>query len=102
MASWKGVTPAPGPDSTPYVADGADLTEVAPAPLEAETKRLKNLSLPIGKLVDKLGAISKRIAEETQKLQALRERLIDCEGAKARALALAGEREQGYMYYAIL
>ncbi|NTE90099.1 TrlF family AAA-like ATPase [Agrobacterium rubi] len=96
MASWKGSVPMLGPVEVPYVAETANLDQTALAPLEAEIKRLEKLIAADRETANKLGAISKRIAEETQLLQTLAERLADCEGARTRATELTMEREQGY------
>lgn len=96
MSAWKGVSPAAGPDDVPLVSESADLAKTALAPLEAEIKRLEKLIATDKETANKLGAITKRIGEETQLLQSLTERLADCEGAKDRAIALTAERENGY------
>nr|WP_323033279.1 AAA family ATPase [Paracoccus sp. (in: a-proteobacteria)] len=96
IAAWKGVGPPIGPDDVPLVSDMADLDEIALAPLEAEIKRLEKLLAADKETANKLGAITKRIGEETQLLQTLMERLVDCEGAKDRAIALTSERDDGY------
>ena len=41
--------------------------------------------------------MTKRIAEETAALERLEEKLVDFEGARQRADALVGEREEGYV-----
>lgn len=97
MLSWKGVPPVPASEGVAYIADGVDLTKLPLATLEAEIRRLEKLVATDRETADKLGALTKRIAEENQALQALKERLADCEGARARATALTVEREQGYM-----
>lgn len=96
MASWKGVSPAAGSDKVPLVSETANLEKIALAPLEAEIGRLEKLIAADKETANRLGAITKRIGEETQLLQTLTERLADCEGAKERALALISEREDGY------
>lgn len=96
MSAWKGVSPAAGPDDVPLVSESADLAKTALAPLEAEIKQLEKLIATDKETANKLGAITKRIGEETQLLQSLTERLADCEGAKDRAIALTAERENGY------
>jgi hypothetical protein len=96
MTAWKGVSPAAGPDKAPLVSETADLEKTALAPLEAEIKRLEKLIAANKETANRLGAIAKRIGEETQLLQTLTERLADCEGAKERAFALISEREDGY------
>jgi hypothetical protein len=96
MLSWKGTPPAPAPEGVPYVSAEADIARIPLATLEAEIKRLEKVVAADRETADKLGALTKRIAEENQSLQALKERLADCEGAKARANSLTTEREQGY------
>ena len=96
MTAWKGIGPAAGPDDVPLVSDTADLEKTALAPLEAEIKRLEKLLAADKETANKLGALTKRVGEETQLLQTLMERLADCNGAKDRAIALTSEREDGY------
>ena len=45
----------------------------------------------------KLGAVSKRIAEEKIALERLKEKLADCKGAQERARGLVADREKGYI-----
>ena len=45
----------------------------------------------------KVAAVSKRIAEERNAITSLKERLVDCEGARGRAETLVAEREEGYI-----
>lgn len=96
IQAWKGTVPALAPEGVPYVSDSADLTRTALAPIEAEIKRIERIVAADRETAGKLSALSKRIAEETQALEALKERLTDCEGAKTRAVALTTDREQGY------
>lgn len=96
MAAWKGISPNAGADDVPLVSDTADLEKTALAPLEAEIERLEKLLAADKETANKLGAITKRVGEETQLLQTLMERLADCKGAKDRAIALNSEREDGY------
>jgi hypothetical protein len=96
MIAWKGAAPAVGPDDVPLLPDTADLERTALAPLEAEIRRLEKVIAADKDTANKLAAIAKRIAEEGQLLQTLTERLVDCEGAKDRAVSLTAEREQGY------
>ncbi len=96
MVSWKGISPVAGPDDVCLIPDMAVLEETPLALLEAEIKRLEKLIAADKDTASKLGAITKRVSEETQLLQTLSERLADCEGAKDRAIALTSEREEGY------
>jgi hypothetical protein len=96
MLAWKGVSPVGGPDDVCLVPDAADLEQTPLAQLEAEIKRLEKLIAADKDTANKLGAITKRISEETPQLQTLSERLADCEGAKDRAIGLTSEREEGY------
>lgn len=96
MTAWKGIGPAAGPDDVPLISDTADLNKTALAPIEAEIKRLEKLLAADKETANKLGALTKRVGEETQLLQTMIERLADCNGAKDRAVALTSEREDGY------
>lgn len=104
-ASWKGTPPPPPPTADlPYVSDDAVLKELPLAALEAEISRLEKLISVDRTTADKFAAISRRITEETVALATLKQRLEDCEGAKARAGELAGERTEAYtrLFQAVL
>lgn len=64
--------------------------------LEAELERLEKLAAADKETAKRITAITKRLTEETTALERLREKLKDCQGAKARATAFVVEREQGY------
>nr|WP_284760356.1 AAA family ATPase [Agrobacterium sp. fls2-241-TYG-188a] len=93
----KGSIPTELVDGSPYLTDDANLERTTLATLEAEIKRLEKLIAADKETADRLSALSSKITEETQALQSLREKLSDCEGAKARATQLVAERENGYL-----
>lgn len=95
---WKGSAPAAAVQTDgAFVSTTADLKRTPLAPLEAEARRLEALVAADRETALKLTTISNRISQETIALQSLKERLEDCEGAKARAVALTAEREAGYL-----
>ena len=65
--------------------------------LDAEIARLEKLVNVDRDTANKYAALSKRISEETAALIRLKERLVDCEGAKSRALEMVKEREAAYV-----
>jgi hypothetical protein len=67
------------------------------AVLEAEIGRLEKLVAADRETANRVAAMTKRLIEETNSLERLRERLGDCEGARERVDALVAEREQGYI-----
>lgn len=98
VKSWKGTPPdAPSAETGAFLSASADLEKTPLAVLETEIQRLQKLVAADVETANKLTAISKRIAEETVSLERLKEKLIDCEGAHARALSLVSDREQGYV-----
>ncbi len=95
--SWKGMPPTSPADASGFLlAADADLSRVPLAPLEAEIERLEKLAAADKETSKRIAAITRRLTEETTALERLREKLQDCEGAKARATTLVAEREQGY------
>lgn len=96
MLSWKGEQPPSTTDGSPLIGEDEDILRTPLATLEAEINRLEKVVAADRETAAKLNAITKRIAEESQSLHAIKERLTDCEGARERANTLAGEREQGY------
>jgi AAA domain, putative AbiEii toxin, Type IV TA system len=80
-----------------FLAADADLTKTPLALLEAEIGRLEKLAAADKETANRIVAITKRLTEERTALERLRDRLKDCQGAKARASALVTEREQGYI-----
>ena len=98
ITSWRGTKPSGPVDAAgSYVEPTADLTKLPLAVLEAEIARLQKLVAADKDTANKLAAVTKRIAEETAALERLEEKLVDFEGARQRADALVGEREQGYV-----
>lgn len=93
----KGSIPSELMDGSAYLTDDANLERTSLATLEAEIKRLEKLIAADKETADRLNALSNKITEETQALQSLTEKLSDCEGAKARAIQLVAERENGYL-----
>ena len=94
----KGETPtAAVDDSGAFLAKDANLAKTPLATLEVEIKRLEELVAADKESARKLAAISKRIAEETNGLTSLKEKLADCEGAQDRAKGLVADRENGYI-----
>ena len=96
--AWKGKTPTIAvDDSGAFLAKDADLARTPLATLEAEIERLERLVAADKESARKLAAVSKRIAEETNALESLKEKLSDCEGARERAENLVAHRETGYI-----
>ncbi len=95
--SWRG-TPPPSPTdpNTAYIADDAPLDNLPLGTLQAEITRLEQLISGDQETTKKFGALSKRITDEGVALERLKEKLVDCEGAKARAKGLVQERESAY------
>lgn len=94
--SWKGAAPKPREDGSSFIPDNADAAQLPLAILEAEIGRLEALIAADKETANRLGALTKRLSEEAASLLALKERLTDCEGAKARALEITRLREAGY------
>jgi ABC-type lipoprotein export system ATPase subunit len=95
--SWKGMSPSsPAHTSGSFLAADADLAKTPLAALEAEIGRLEGLVAADKQTATRIAAITKRLTEETTALERLREKLSDCQGARARASTLVAEREQGY------
>jgi len=95
--SWKGVAPTgPVDASGSFLAADADLARMPLAVLEAEIGRFEKLVAADKETANRIAAITRRLTEEITALERLREKLADCQGAKARAGALVTEREQGY------
>lgn len=93
----KGSIPSELMEGSAYIPDDADLERTTLASLEAEIKRLEKLIAADKETADRLNALSSKTTEETQAFQSLTEKLSDCEGAKARAIQLVAERENGYL-----
>jgi len=96
-ASWKGRAPSPPADvQATYLIEGAELHRQPLAVLEAEIGRLQQLVSVDKATATKFSALSKKIVEENERLERLKEKLADAEGAKARADDLQTEREAIY------
>ncbi|MGO8041413.1 TrlF family AAA-like ATPase [Rhizobium johnstonii] len=95
VAYWKGSAPTLLGNGS-YVADGADLTKLPLAVLEAEIERVQKLVAADRQTAEKLAINAKRITEETAKLAVLKEKLTDSEGASARRVQLTEDRKGGY------
>ena len=96
--AWKGEKPTVAvDDSGAFLAEDADLARTPLATLQAEIERLETLVAADKESARKLAAVSKRIAEETNALESLKEKLSDCEGARDRAENLVAHRETGYI-----
>lgn len=95
VAYWKGSAPSLLGNGS-YVADGADLTKLPLAVLEAEIERVQKLVAADRQTAEKLAINAKRITEETAKLAVLKEKLTDSEGAAARRVQLTEDRKGGY------
>jgi hypothetical protein len=91
-----GVKPPAGDPNVPLVAENADLTALALAPIAAEMTRLEAL-FSADKLVrDQYAALTGRIAQENSALQTLETRLTEAQGAAARRKELQAERDDAY------
>ena len=96
--AWKGRKPSAALDASgAFLAKGVDLARTPLAVLEAEIERVEKLVAADRESARKVAAVSKRIAEERNAVASLKERLVDCKGAKGRAEILVAEREEGYI-----
>ena len=96
--AWKGKKPsATVDDSGAFLTKTADPSKTPLAILEAEIERLEQLMAADKETARKLGAVSKRIAEERNVLERLKEKLADRASAKDRVKGLAADREDGYI-----
>ena len=96
--SWKGKRPSTAiDDSGAFVSRTAELTKIPLAILEAEIERLEKLLAADKETARKLAAVSKRIAQETNALERLKEKLADSESAIDRAKGLVVNRKEGYI-----
>ncbi|WP_343699622.1 TrlF family AAA-like ATPase [Caulobacter sp.] len=96
-ASWRGTAPALLTDpATPYVGDGADLTQLPLAILTAEIERLQKLVAVDTDTQRKFETLSTKIVQESALLEALKERLVDAKGAEARVRGLLDDRAAAY------
>ncbi|BAV53049.1 Putative uncharacterized protein (plasmid) [Mesorhizobium loti] len=95
VARWKGAVPSLLENGS-FVVDGAELTKLSLAVLEAEIERVQKLVAADRQTAEKLAINAKRITEETAKLAVLKEKLTDSEGAGARRLQLIEDRKDGY------
>jgi DNA repair exonuclease SbcCD ATPase subunit len=95
--SWKGSPPPSSTDpNIALIADDAPLDRLPLATLEAEIGRLEKLVSVDQQTTKRFSALSKRITEEAAMLARLREKLVDCEGARDRVKSLVKERETAY------
>lgn len=91
-----GLPVSPDDPNTPFFPEAADLTKLTLNTLEAEMARLEAL-VSADKLVrDQYAALSRRIAQENNALQALQTRLSDAQGAAARRKDFQAERDAAY------
>lgn len=91
-----GAAPPPGDPNVALIADNADLSALALAPISAEMTRLE-AQFSADKLVrDQYAALTNRIAQENSALQTLEARLTDAQGAAARRKGLQTERDDAY------
>ena len=94
---WKGKSQAaPADVNVALIADDAELERQPLALLEAEIARLEKLVSVDKDTANKFATLSRRITEEATALARLKERLVDCEGARERVAALVQEREAAY------
>ena len=96
IAALKGVPPPPGDPNVPLFPDGADLSKIPQAVLEAEMARLEKLVSADKEAQRQYSMLSTRITTETAALQTLIGKLGDSKGAKDRAHQLQTEREEAY------
>lgn len=95
LAYWKGSLPKLQQNGS-YIPDDADLVELPLAELEAEIERVQKVVAADRQTAEKLALNAKRIAEETAKFSALKERLADYEAAAERRSDLVAARKRGY------
>ncbi|TWA75176.1 putative AbiEii toxin of type IV toxin-antitoxin system, partial [Azospirillum brasilense] len=96
--SWSGTKPPAPPDSNvPLVAADAPLEKQTLSLLEAEIERVQKLVTHDKETAQRFAALSTRIASENEALNKLKEKLVDCEGARDRLHALNVEREASYL-----
>ena len=79
-----------------FIPDDAELDRQPLALLQAEIARIEKLVSTDRDTANKFTVLSKRITEETIAYERLREKLVDCEGARLRVQVLVGEREASY------
>jgi energy-coupling factor transporter ATP-binding protein EcfA2 len=97
IAGWKGSPQTTVAADVALIGDDAVLTDQSLALLEAEISRLEKYVSIDRDTAARFSALSRKIVEETDALGRLKEKLADCEGAKARAAALVTEREESYL-----
>jgi len=94
---WRGTPPPPPTDpNAPFIADDTPIDNLPLATLQAEIARLEKLVSVDQEITKKFSALSKRLIDEGVALERLKEKLVDYEGAKARAKILVQERESAY------
>lgn len=95
---WKGTPPASAANpNVALIPDHAELDRQPLALLDAEVARLEKLVSVDRDTASKFSGLSKRITEENATLNRLKEKVADCEGAKARVRVLVQEREAAYV-----
>jgi hypothetical protein len=97
VVNLKGTAPLIADPNKPFIPADANLEHQALALLEAEIFRLEKLVSIDRDTTSKFTALSRKITEETNALEQLKERLSDCEGAQARAEELVVDREVSYV-----
>ncbi len=90
------MTPAAEDSNVALIPDDAELDRQPLALLQAEIARIEKLVSTDRDTANKFTVLSKRITEETIAYERLREKLVDCEGARLRVQVLVGEREASY------
>jgi len=97
IRSWRGTTPIKPIDASgAFLSTTADPKKTPLAVLEADISRLERIVAVDVDTAKRLTAVTKRITDETTALDSLKERLADCQGARARADALVTERAAAY------
>ena len=97
-AAWRGERVSqPENPNTELIRDDADVERLPLGLLEAEIERLETLVNMDKEVRRRYSVLSQRINEETAALESLKDRLIDCEGAKDRLNALVLARSTAYV-----
>lgn len=91
-----GSEPAAVDNSTPIIADGADINSLPLKPVAAEMQRLENVFGADKLAREQYAALTGRISQESSALNNLEVRLKDAEGAAARRKTLQAERNATY------
>ncbi len=96
VCKLNGVPPPAGDPNIALIADNADLSILALAPIAAEMMRLEALFSADKVVREQYTALLNRIAQENSALQTLETRLTDAQGAAARRKDLQSERDDTY------